>query len=100
MLPTCDVRRRSEVRNSFTEKCENCTILESQPLMMETSVEHVERIASSGCSGRQELNVNTEETASDDGERHVRAERREDETMQEKERRGEGEVWLSVAGGS
>jgi len=48
---------------------------------------------------QEELNGDTEERTSGDGERHVRVEQGEDETMEKKER-SEGEVRLSVARGS
>src|SRR6266702_5815896 len=44
---------RVDVRNSFTEKCENCTIGLSPTLTTAIKLEHVDRIASSGSSGRQ-----------------------------------------------
>jgi hypothetical protein len=41
------------VRNSFTEKCENCTTALLLTLTTAIKLEHVDRTASSGSSGRQ-----------------------------------------------
>src|SRR6266851_3584516 len=45
--------KRVDVKNSFTEKCENCIIWESSTLTRESNVEHVDSTASTGSSRRQ-----------------------------------------------
>ena len=50
--------RVSDVKNSFTEKCENCTTWVLSLLTMEMRLEHAEITASFAFSGRQAaLNV-------------------------------------------
>ena len=51
--PCGDRARRDDVRNSFTEKCENCTTRESSRGMMVIKLEQVESTASSSSSRRQ-----------------------------------------------
>ena len=51
--PCGDRARRDDVRNSFTEKCENCTTRESSRGMMVIKLEQVESMASSSSSHRQ-----------------------------------------------
>ena len=51
--PCGDRTRREDVRYSFTEKCENCTIRESSPGMMVIKLEQVESTASSWLSHLQ-----------------------------------------------
>src|SRR5579863_6874636 len=45
--------KREDVKNSFTEKCENCTTTELSTLTRASNVEHVDSTASTGSSSRQ-----------------------------------------------
>src|SRR6266853_4063281 len=47
--------KQEDIKNSFTEKCENCTTGESPTLTRESNVEHVDSTASRGSSRRQSL---------------------------------------------
>src|SRR6266853_2214696 len=49
----CFLANRVDVKNSFTEKCENCITWEFSTLTRESNVEHVDSTASTGSSRRQ-----------------------------------------------
>ena len=44
--------KRAEVKNSLTEKCENCITWDFSVLARESNVEHVDSTASTGSSRR------------------------------------------------
>src|SRR5579863_10386736 len=46
--------RRVDIRNSFTEKCENCTTWEPSTSTTASKLEQVDNRASSGSTGRQQ----------------------------------------------